>query len=403
MKLRTACCSVVSMGIMGLVVWGIQDPKEAPGKPRYFKGNLHTHSLWSDGDDFPEMIADWYKAKGYDFLALTEHNVIAVGKRWVDAEKDDTRKKAIVKAQKRFGADWVDLRTEGGKKQVRLKTLAEVKSKIDMPGKFLMISAEEVTHSFQKLPVHMNAINLKEAIKPIDGSSVSETIAVNLRLVDEKRRKSGEPTLSFLNHPNFQWGVNANDMIKAEELRYYEVYNGHPGTNQNGDAKRPSAEKIWDLVLSKRVQSNQGYYLRGLATDDSHNYHVRAMNKPTPGRGWVMVRARELKTEELMAGLESGDFYASTGVLLEDVQVGPKTLAVKIQMQPGVTYKTTFIATLKEGEPGVVVGESDGKEPSYTLTGKELYVRARVDSSKDHPNPSFKDEKESAWTQPLIP
>ena len=25
------------------------------------KGNLHTHSFWSDGDDFPEMIIDWYK------------------------------------------------------------------------------------------------------------------------------------------------------------------------------------------------------------------------------------------------------------------------------------------------------------------------------------------------------
>ena len=22
------------------------------------KGNLHTHSFWSDGDDFPEMIID---------------------------------------------------------------------------------------------------------------------------------------------------------------------------------------------------------------------------------------------------------------------------------------------------------------------------------------------------------
>jgi ABC-type glycerol-3-phosphate transport system substrate-binding protein len=28
---------------------------------RWFKGNLHTHSLWSDGDDYPEMIADWFK------------------------------------------------------------------------------------------------------------------------------------------------------------------------------------------------------------------------------------------------------------------------------------------------------------------------------------------------------
>jgi hypothetical protein len=44
--------------------------------PRWFKGNLHTHSLWSDGDDFPEMIADWYKQHGYHFLAISDHNVL---------------------------------------------------------------------------------------------------------------------------------------------------------------------------------------------------------------------------------------------------------------------------------------------------------------------------------------
>ena len=35
--------------------------------PRWWKGNLHTHSYWSDGDDYPEMIADWYKTNGYHF------------------------------------------------------------------------------------------------------------------------------------------------------------------------------------------------------------------------------------------------------------------------------------------------------------------------------------------------
>ncbi len=36
----------------------------------WLKGNLHTHSLWSDGDEYPEMIIDWYKSNGYDFVAL---------------------------------------------------------------------------------------------------------------------------------------------------------------------------------------------------------------------------------------------------------------------------------------------------------------------------------------------
>ena len=44
----------------------------------WYKGNTHAHSLWSDGDEFPEMVADWYKTHGYDFLAISDHDRPAV-------------------------------------------------------------------------------------------------------------------------------------------------------------------------------------------------------------------------------------------------------------------------------------------------------------------------------------
>ena len=54
---------------------------------RWWKGNLHTHSHWSDGDDYPEMIADWYKQHGYHFLALSDHNILSDHERWVSIAK----------------------------------------------------------------------------------------------------------------------------------------------------------------------------------------------------------------------------------------------------------------------------------------------------------------------------
>jgi len=51
-------------------------------EPRWFKGNTHTHSLWSDGNDFPEMISAWYKDHGYDFLCMSDHNTLAEGEKW---------------------------------------------------------------------------------------------------------------------------------------------------------------------------------------------------------------------------------------------------------------------------------------------------------------------------------
>jgi hypothetical protein len=52
---------------------------------------------------------------------------------------------------------------------------------------------------------------------------------------------------------------------------------------------------------------------------------------------------------------------------------------------------------------GKIVAESDSLTPSYRLTGKELYVRAKVISTKPHPNPYQKGDVEAAWTQPATP
>src|SRR5258705_10448548 len=79
--------------------------------PQYWKGNLHTHSFWSDGDDFPEMIADWYKRNNYHFLALTDHNVLSEGQRWVDVSERMTKSQALKKYRARFGDSWVETRT----------------------------------------------------------------------------------------------------------------------------------------------------------------------------------------------------------------------------------------------------------------------------------------------------
>lgn len=44
---------------------------------RWYKGNLHTHTTRSDGRKTPEEAIELYRSKGYDFLALTDHWVLA--------------------------------------------------------------------------------------------------------------------------------------------------------------------------------------------------------------------------------------------------------------------------------------------------------------------------------------
>lgn len=41
----------------------------------WLKGNLHSHSVFSDGKLTPEEMKAAYKGHGYDFLAVTDHDV----------------------------------------------------------------------------------------------------------------------------------------------------------------------------------------------------------------------------------------------------------------------------------------------------------------------------------------
>ncbi|RYD66986.1 MAG: histidinol-phosphatase, partial [Verrucomicrobiaceae bacterium] len=72
-------------------------------EPRWWKGNLHTHSIWSDGDDYPEMITRWYKEQGYHFLAISDHNLLADHERWIPVEKNAGGETAFNKYLEQFG------------------------------------------------------------------------------------------------------------------------------------------------------------------------------------------------------------------------------------------------------------------------------------------------------------
>jgi hypothetical protein len=437
-RVRSLCLGLLTLTILaGVIAWQTAATPGQPEKskllavlqaagPKYWKGNLHTHSFWSDGDDFPEMIADWYREKGYNFLTLSDHNILSEGQRWMEVPDKSAKSLALEKYRTRFGDAWVEQRTVGSKKQVRLKPLSEFRSLLDVPGKFMMIQGEEVTHRFAKSPVHMGAINLRDVIIPLDGDSVKETIQVNHRAVQEQMKKTGKPILVALNHPNWGWGVRAEDMITAEEMRYFEVYNGHPGVKNYGDEIHPSCERLWDIVLALRLGKFKLPLVYGLATDDAHRYHEWGVGKVNPGRGWVMVKAPYLSTEAIIRAMLDGDFYFSTGVTLKDIQRDGKTFRLHIDGAKGVKYKTQFIATLKDapldakpqldkdGKPlnvtgiyspqiGKVVAEVEGLAPAYQLTGDELYVRAKVISTRPHPNPYAKGDVELAWTQPVVP
>lgn len=435
---------------LGLMLWALAfAPARAEDTPpRWFKGNLHTHSLWSDGDDYPEMITDGYKRAGYHFLAMSDHNIMPEGQRWfalkppaVVAGKLEQRGGGAVLDNyvARFGADWVEQRTTAaGGREVRLKPLAEYRPLFEEPGRFLMIPSLEVTSSWQRPktattpeqtgPVHMNVTNPRALIAPVVADNALEIMQRSVDAVLAQRAATGQPMFIHLNHPNFVWGVTAEELMQVHHEKFFEVYNGHPGVHNAGDATHLSTEEIWDVVLTRRLAELKLDVMYGIGVDDSHHYQERLLGKSNSGRGWVMVRARHLTPESIVLALEAGDFYASSGVTLRDVTRTAPTLALEIQAELGVTYVTQFIGTRRGYDParqlltpqdgagakktrphhryskdvGAVLAEVKGPTATYTLRGDEIYVRARVISSKAKVNGSVADEYEMAWTQPLV-
>lgn len=372
----------------------------ATESPRYYKGNLHTHTLWSDGNHFPEMVVDWYARHGYDFLALTDHNIVADHDKWMQNDQVVRRggRTALADYRRRFGANWVHERQRDGKLEIRLKRLDEI---APLFADLLLIPAEEVTSSFDRKPIHINASNVAAKIAPQRGESVQDVIRKTMRAVAAHAAEHDQPVLAHLNHPNFGWGVSADDIAQVVEEHFFEVYNGHPSVNHKGDADRPGTERLWDIANTTRRRDLDAPLLYGLGTDDCHNYHNASGS--TPGRGWVMVRARECTAKALLDAIERGDFYASSGVALKDVTFDGAVLAVSIAGREDAAYVTEFIGTRVAGEPGEVLARVDGLRPSYTLRGDELFVRATVTSTLTAENPVWKGQRRQAWVQPVTP
>lgn len=394
---------------------------------RWYKGNLHTHSLWSDGNDFPDMITKWFADRDYHFLAMTDHNILSRGERWMPLATIEGRggEDALPKYLAAFGEEWVETRVDAeGEREVRLKTLEEYRVRFEEPGKFMLMTGEEISDRVDGLPIHLNATNLVELLRPVGGTSVREVITNNLKAAMAQAEKHDREILIHLNHPNFGWAITAEDLAFVTLERFFEVYNGHPAVNHLGDENRPSIERMWDIANTIRIDKLKSAPLYGLATDDCHYYHGRPGSQP--GRGWVMVRADELTPTAILRSIKRGDFYASSGVTLTDVQFDPqrKQIRIEIDAQPGETYTTHFIGTRQdydrtttprvdeEGTPmrtthiyspdvGQTLATVEGTTAQYTLQGDELYVRAMIISSADHVNPSFPDQKKQAWTQPV--
>jgi hypothetical protein len=215
---------------------------------------------------------------------------------------------------------------------------------------FLMICGVELSNSR-----HVTAFGISNYI----GNESSLQSAVTLTLA-----QGGIP---FLNHPQDPV-MSATTFLSTVGLNHLEIVNG-------GRLSQTAATEIlWDAILS----ASNGRLAYGVAADDNHYTFSQAF------KGWIVVRAASLTKENIMAAVRAGDFYSSTGIVLNDYVIDYSAKTITVNSQNGNTI--TFI-----GNNGTVLKTVSGALGAYQVNGSEKYVRVKITNTAG----------KAAWTQPI--
>lgn len=253
---------------------------------RWFRGNTHTHTTYSDGDSSPEVVAEWYAAHAYDFVFLTDHNAMI---------------------------------PDHHLRQVQRQGLA-------------VWQGEEVTTGV----VHVGGLGLREAIRPGQQDRwPREPYARDGRIEWIRwaiERILAQGAVPSVNHPNRWDALRIGDLDDVGDARLIEIANMSPEAARAnpGDLVRPSTERLWDHLLGL------GRTVWGVASDDAHHFKRWGPHWSNPGRGWVMVDAPSTGLDDLLQALRDGHFYASTGLHLADYAATSQELAIDLETGPAL-------------------------------------------------------------------
>ncbi len=303
---------------LSVTVAGTSSPGSCVPGGRWFRGNLHGHTTNSDGKLPPAEAALWYRENGYHFSVITDHRVL---------------------------------------------TPVEPLAHLETP-EFIILPGIELDSKPEGRNVHTCGINIRSGIGPQGGETVPEALQ---QQVDAIRAAGG---VAMVNHPNWTRAFNAEEVLPVRGAALLEVYNMSSGCENDGDPQAGvrSTEQMWDWLLTRGVR------IWAAATDDVHTYEPG--HPDGPGKGWVMARARRLTREDIAAALERGDFYASTGVVLQDVRSGADWLRVTVAARPGVRHRIEL-----RGEGGRLLEVAHGESARFSLSGLTGYARVRVAAS----------------------
>lgn len=172
--------------------------------------------------------------------------------------------------------------------------------------------------------------------------------------------------IPILNHPRDPV-ITVEEFLAIKGLNHLEIVNG--GRRED----TPATEILWDSILS----APDGRIVYAVGADDNHYKHENV------ARGWIMVRSPALTRNDIIGNIKDGNFYASSGIVIDDYKVNNRNIFVSSQNGDSILFI---------GKNGNVMKRYGGTKAKYKIKGDEKYVRVKV----------FSNDGKSAWTQPVV-
>lgn len=218
------------------------------------KGNLHSHTTRTDGTCPPQRQIDDYRKAGYDFLAITDHNVI------------DSH-------QLSPGPDFCLL--PGWER--------------DIP-----YSPTKCLHLVGLAPQDARQQPVVEVPRCVPGEIADQ------QLVDQMKAQG---QFVILAHPIWS-------RMEPEEVRALQGFDAIEVFNTGCERISHGGHGVvyWDMLL------REGRRVFGIACDDTH----QKTKKSDRFAGWVMVHGVDSTHEEILQALRLGQFYSSMGPTIHD-------------------------------------------------------------------------------------
>ena len=250
-----------------------------PEEGRWYRGNIHSHTTRTDGLCPPAQQIRDYSEQGYDFLAITDHNVI------------DSH---------RLGEGLPICMIPGWERDIRHCS-----------------DNTKCIHVVGLVPSPAQETPCREARR------CSCLEIPDQQLLDEMR---SDGQFVVLAHPHWS-GMTPSEVMSLTGFNAIEVFN--TGCERLMHAGR--ADLYWDLLLQS------GRRVWGVACDDTHG----KTQKSDRFGGWVMVRTEICSPPEILAAMSAGTYYFSQGPVIHDWGIREDTVYFRCSPCPEI-HVTTY-------------------------------------------------------------